>query len=132
MVFLMPKRPGPVRPLTVIAWPDARRSLNLGRLLRQAGWRVLFADTAAEARRLTMRMRPAALVLAADLPDESGWLACAKLARGRRRTRVIVIDGEAPDRDRFAAFVGAAGRVNPATPVRELADRVLALAPAVV
>jgi CheY-like chemotaxis protein len=129
MVLMLPTRRECVRPLAVIAWPDAAGSVGLGRRLRQAGWRVLFTHTASDARRLTVKLRPTVLVLAGELPDESGWLACAKLVRSRRRTRVLLVDGDEPDGDEFAAFVGAI-RVPPTIAVHQLAERVLALAPA--
>jgi DNA-binding response OmpR family regulator len=120
----------PVRPLAVIAWPDVERAAALARLLSFAGWRVLLAESAARARRLTGRLAPSVVVLAAGLPDESGWLTCAKLQRCRRKPRVVLIDDEeAPGRDRFAAFVGAAVRLPGDVSVRTLAKRVAALAP---
>jgi len=127
MVLLMPTRREYVRPLAVIAWPNSAGSVGLGRRLRQAGWRVLFAHTASEARRLTAQLRPTVLVIAGELPDESGWLACAKLVRSRRRTRVLVIDDAEPDGDEFAAFVGAV-RVPPTVAVHQLAERAMAVA----
>lgn len=129
MVLSLPTRRDYVRPLAVIAWPDSAGAVGLGRRLRQGGWRVLFAHTASDARRLTAQLRPTVLVIAADLPDESGWLACAKLVRSRRRTRVLLIDGDESDGDEFAAFVGAT-REPPTTPLRHIAELVLAMAPA--
>src|SRR5262245_33747108 len=55
------------------------------------GWDLTVAKTAKEARKLAVKQRAAAAVLAADLGPESGWLASVKLTRARPGTRVVLV-----------------------------------------
>ena len=84
-------------------------SARLAALLRELGWDVQTAADAAEARRLALRHRPHAVLLAADADDESGFLSCAKLRLCLPRVRVVLVAAErTPAAERFAGFVGAA------------------------
>ena len=84
-------------------------SARLAALLRELGWDVQTAADAAEARRLALRHRPHAVLLAADADDESGFLSCAKLRLCLPRVRVVLVAPEkSPAAERFAGFVGAA------------------------
>ena len=106
----------PARPLSgsrrppvasvVLATPNRVQGEILGRSLRRLGCDVQLADCAAEARRLIHEGVTTA-VLATDLGDESGWLACAKLQWAQPEIRVILL-GPTTGRNRpFAEFVGA-------------------------
>jgi ActR/RegA family two-component response regulator len=76
------------------------------------GWDVTVAKTPKEARKLAMKQRASAAVLAADLGPESGWLSSVKLTRARPGTRVVLVGKvRTGEMERFAAFAGAAGFV---------------------
>ena len=62
----------------VLALPESGVTTETADRLRWAGWRVFYATTRADLRRLACRMTPDAVVLPAEGPDESGWLTCAK------------------------------------------------------
>ena len=91
----------------VLAHPDAPYAASVGRTFRQLGWEVHHALDGPEARRGARRLRAELVVLAVDLPGESGWLTCAKLMREQPASRVVLV-GEASPRNReLADFVGA-------------------------
>ena len=130
MVAMLKERRVCEQQLAVLGLTDAALAEGTAKVLRSRGWQVLTAATAAEVRRVSARMAPSVVVLDVDPPDESGWLACAKLQRLRRRPQVILVDGDNhPDRDGFATFVGAACRV--VQPIRgvQLAEMVIEMAP---
>lgn len=103
----------PVCSHVVVAHSDPRFAARTGRTFRRLGWEVWQAGTAQEVRRLARKVRPALVVLAAELPDESGWLACAKLVRQYRGLQVFIVDVQpTPEGRQFAAFVGAAGLLD--------------------
>ena len=130
MVAMLKERRLCEQPLAVLGLTDAALAEATAQRLRSQGWQVLLAGTAAEVRRVSARMAPTIVVLDVDPPDESGWLACAKLQKLRRRPRVILVDHDAhPMRDDFAQFVGAAGRVSGIVTPQPLADLVIDLAP---
>lgn len=133
MVAMLKERRLCEQPLAVLGLTNAALAEATARRLRSQGWQVLIAGTAAEVRRAAARMAPSIVVLDVDPPDESGWLACAKLQRLRRRPRVILIDNDDNiDRDDFALFVGAVGRVSYSIDPLALAAEVNANAPIVV
>jgi CheY-like chemotaxis protein len=75
---------------------------------RQLGWEVFTAQSAAEARRLAIMVRPDVVILDTDLPDESGWLVCDKITREEPAPEVVLVSEKVtPRRRRLAAFVGA-------------------------
>jgi len=54
-------------------------------------------------------LSPAGVVLATDLPNESGWLTCAKLSVEQPAVKVLLVTARVtPENHRFANFVGAA------------------------
>jgi ActR/RegA family two-component response regulator len=76
------------------------------------GWDVTVAKTAKDARKLALKQRAAAAVLAADLGPESGWLSSVKLTRSRPGTRVVLVGKvRTGEMERFATFAGAVGFV---------------------
>src|SRR5262245_2830297 len=112
------------RPSVVVALPDTERQEAVADRLAARGWRVLHAATATEARRLACRHRPDAVVLPAEGPDESGYLACAKLRRAQPRVRVLLTGERSPVTVRFARFVGAATLVAADAAPARLAEAV--------
>ena len=99
-----------IRPRLVLVHGDLWYAVRACRPLRQLGWDVWTAGTALEARRLARRLRPTAVVLGTELPDESGWLTCSKLVRQHPELRVYLVEGTpSAESHQFAEFVGAAG-----------------------
>jgi DNA-binding response OmpR family regulator len=95
------------------------------RYFRQCGWDVFLADSGPQARRLARELNPLVVALAVELREQSGWLTCWKLLREQPRLKVLLVSSQpAPDRHRFAAFVGAAGLVDRKQGVAGLVDAV--------
>jgi DNA-binding response OmpR family regulator len=108
----------------VVGLPESALATAAVERLHRRGWQVYRAATCEELRELACRHMPDAVVLPADGPDESGWLACAKLTRGQPRLRVIVVGERSGFALRFAYFVGAAAVVAPTASAAELVARV--------
>jgi DNA-binding response OmpR family regulator len=99
------------QPAVALALPDPIHADVVAERLQARGWRVLRAGTPVEIRRLAGRHRLDAVVLPIDSPDESGWIACAKLRCARPRLKVFLMGERTPAALRFAQFVGAADLV---------------------
>ena len=109
----------------IVAHHDQAFTRQTSRCFRRLGWQVYSADTAAEARRLTQALNAAVLVLDTELPDESGWLACAKLTGEQPDLKVFLVSPRrSAEQARFADFVGAAGLVWRYGGLRALAEEV--------
>lgn len=113
------------RPGLVVAHTDEGYAALIGRSFRKLGWEVHLAHSGPEARRLARVVRPAIVVLDAELTGESGWLTCDKLTREQPSLRVILTGPDRqPQRARFATFVGAAGLVCQSDGVQALVTEV--------
>ena len=79
---------------TVLLVDDNRDLLHfLERLMADAGWRLLTAETATEARRLVQEHRPNAALLDYMLPDGNGVELGAEFLQSSPETLVIVMTG---------------------------------------
>jgi DNA-binding response OmpR family regulator len=111
------------RPCLVLAHADAVYAAGAARAFRRLGWDVYTARTGPEARRLVRLLGAELAVLDADLPDESGWLTCAKLVHEAPLVKVLLV---APNTDRReeerADFVGASALVDRARGLPALVD----------
>ena len=58
-------------------------ALTMASVLRTAGYQTATADTAAEAQREVELRRPDLVVLRAELPDQSGFVLCGQLKKGK-------------------------------------------------
>jgi DNA-binding response OmpR family regulator len=116
----------------VLALSDSALTTAVIERLERRGWRVYRAASCAEARKMTCRYLPEAVVLPADGPDESGWLTCAKLLRAQPRLRVVLVGEPSADGQRFSHFVGAAALVPPGVGAAELVARVEGAVPVAV
>ena len=87
------------RPRLVFGYVDSAHAAQCTRLLRRHGWEVHLVASAAEARRLADDLDPQAVVLDADLPDESGWLTCAKITADHPDQKVILLTAAAESAD---------------------------------
>ncbi len=95
-------------PCLILAHTDAGYAAIASRTFRRLGWDVYPARTGPEARRLARMLRPNLVVLQADLPDESGWLTCAKFALEAPELPILLVaDSPGPCEEDFAVFVGA-------------------------
>jgi DNA-binding response OmpR family regulator len=120
------------RPALVVAHEDHVFTALVNNAFRQRGWDVHLARSGPDLRRLARAVGAAAVVLDANLRDESGWLTCDKLLRELPHVRVILVSsGLSAEGCRFATFVGAAGLINRHAGIRTLVEEVCApLAPA--
>ncbi len=120
-------------PCLVVAHADRDYTNLVGKDFRARGWTVFTTDSAASLQRLAAALRPTAVVLDADLPDESGWLTCGKLGvQAPHLPVVLVSEQRTAKRQRLAAFVGAAAIVSRPAGVRVLAQEVLGAAAAAI
>jgi CheY-like chemotaxis protein len=112
-------------PRLILAHPNPAFVAVAARHLGQLGWEVHVAATAGQVRALAQEFAPSVVVMSTDLPDESGWLLCAKLRHEHPRQRVILV-GTRRSRDgrRFTEFVGGSALVYEAEGVQALADAV--------
>ncbi len=116
----------PFRPRLVLAYADSAYAALCGRHFRRQGWEVCQASTAADVYRLARTISPRAVVLDTDLPDESGWLTCAKILLERPGLRVILVSPHQTEPEqRLSAFVGATGLVGRDQGVDALLDMIL-------
>lgn len=112
------------RPRVVIAAVGKRLERELAAHFAKRGWRVKHAVDAVQARRLAQCGRAEAVVLPADSPGESGFLACAKLARSADETdiRVVLVGEPGEENERYAEFAGAVGYVTKDAPTAEVVE----------
>jgi ATP-dependent Clp protease ATP-binding subunit ClpA/ActR/RegA family two-component response regulator len=79
---------------TVLVADGNRELLQfMDRLMSEAGWDVLTAGTATEARRLAAKRKPHAVMVNAELPDERGMNLAVQLCRANSELRGIVMTG---------------------------------------
>ena len=112
------------RPM-IVAHADAgfidRVRQEFGRL----GWDVYPTQTGEDARRLARKLTPGIVVMSTDLPDQSGWLTCAKLVRESPRQKVILVSNYAtPGLQDYTRFVGAETLLALDRPMQSLIDEV--------
>ena len=101
------------RPCLVLADADPAYAAATSRSFRRLGWDVYEARSGPEARRLARMLEADLVLLDARLPEETGWLTCAKLVRERPGTKVILVDHDADAHGlRLAHFVGARALVR--------------------
>jgi CheY-like chemotaxis protein len=109
-------RRGPRRERLLLAHAEREYRARVRWHFREGEIECVTAASADEAHRLTRALRPALIVLDSELPDESGYLACAKIKLDLPRAKVVLLGpgrvehAEPFDRQRarrFARFVGA-------------------------
>ena len=114
------------RPLMILAYTDSAHAARCGRYFRRLGWEVRLVTSAAEARRLSITCTPGAVVLDTDLPDESGWLTCAKITQEDPDLKVILLAPErSMDSSDNMAKVQAAALVTRQDPLEVLAETIM-------
>lgn len=95
------------RPCLILGYVQSEFASRWGRFFRRQGWEVHLAANSCEARRLTHVLEPAAVVLDVEMPDETGWLASAKLTREIPGVPVLLVGSRSPKRFSEIAEVGA-------------------------
>lgn len=114
------------RPVLILAYADSAHAVQCGRYFRRLGWEVHLVASATEARRLALETNPRVIVLDTDLPDESGWLACAKMTHEDPSRRIILLTPKATAEARQnLAKVNAAALASRADDVETLAETIL-------
>jgi DNA-binding response OmpR family regulator len=115
------------RPALILAHTDPAYTALAGHTFNRLGWDVFLASDGPEARHLAHAVHPSAVILEADLAEESGWLTCDKLTREVRDLDVfLVADADTPSVRRLASFVGAAAVVRRQDGLQRLLDEVAA------
>jgi len=118
--------PNAHRPLLLLAYVDSAHAVRCGRFFRRQGWDVRLVASAAEARRLLSTLSPRAVVLDTELPDESGWLACAKITQEDPSLSVILLAPErCPPTKANLANVNATALVTRQDSIESLAETIL-------
>jgi DNA-binding response OmpR family regulator len=113
------------RPLLILAYADSAHAVQCGRFFRRLGWEVRLVASAAEVRRLLTAFTPRAIVLDAELPDESGWLTCAKITHeDPARQVILLVPDRCPETMRNLAIAGATALVARHDPLEVLAETI--------
>ena len=114
------------RPVMIFAYADSAHAAQCGRYFRRLGWEVHLVASAAEARRLAQKTNPRVMVLDTELPDESGWLACAKLTHEDPSRRVVLLAPErTPESLENLAKINGAALVTRQDHLEVLAETIL-------
>src|SRR5262249_48180974 len=101
------------RPRLVLAYADAAQAARHGHTFQRRGWEVHQTASGVEARRLAADLNPHLVILDTQLPDESGWLACAKLRLAQPQRRIVLVDPHiSPEKERLGEFIGATATVS--------------------
>jgi DNA-binding response OmpR family regulator len=121
--------PRSLRPRMVVAYADSTHAALSARHFRRLGWEVHLASSGPDARHLVQALAPEVVLLDTELPDESGWLTCAKLMLGSGVPKVVLVSPEPTEEEqRLAEAVGAAVLVSRETGVPQLAGAVTGMA----
>lgn len=114
------------RPRLLLAYSDSAHASQCGRFFRRLGWEVRMVPCGFEARRQVYEFQPTILVVDADLPEESGWLTCAKIVLDRPQAKILV---QVPFRDeeseKQVQFLGLDGLVSREEGVEGLAGAIM-------
>ncbi|HZV04316.1 MAG TPA: response regulator [Gemmataceae bacterium] len=95
-------------PCLILSHANAAYTALIARGFRRLGWGIYTARNGTETRRLARILKPDAVILQAELPEESGWLTCVKLTSEHPLLPVILVsDNLSPCNQELAAFVGA-------------------------
>ena len=109
------------RPSLLVAHADPAYAFAVARAFQRLGWDTYLARTGPETRRLARMLDADLVVLDADLPDESGWLTCAKLVHELPCVKVVLVANHLDAyQEQLADFVGATALVGRAAGVSAL------------
>lgn len=117
---------GNMRPRLLLAYADSAYASRCVRYFRRLGWEVRMAASGNDARKQIAEFHPTFFVIDADMPDESGWLTCAKILLDRPELNVAVQVRERDDEAvGFQRFLGLDRLIVREDGVEGLADLVL-------
>jgi DNA-binding NarL/FixJ family response regulator len=119
-----------IRPRLVLAHAERGYFTHARGWFRTLGIEVVVARSAQETHTLTHLLDPCVVVMADRLPDESGFLTCAKIKTDHPDCKVILLGQEATSTNfRFAVFAGAELFMHPAHDWKHVVYEVLGLPP---
>jgi len=117
---------GNMRPRLLLAYADSAYASRCVRYFRRLGWEVRMAASGIDARRQIAEFHPTFFVIDADMPEESGWLTCAKILLDQPELNVAVQVGERDDEAiGFQHFLGLDRLIVREEGVEGLAELVL-------
>src|SRR6266850_1175598 len=120
------QKPLSFRPRLVLAYADSAHAALSARHLRRLGWEVHLASSGPDARHLAQALAPQVVILDTQLPDESGWLTCAKMVQENGAQKVVLVSAEVTEEEtRLAEKVGAAALVARHQGATVLVDEVM-------
>ena len=118
--------PSPARPCLVLAHADPLYAALIRQIFLRLRWDVYVTSSGTKARELAAELAPALVVLDTGLPDESGWLACAKITQENAARRVILLAADrSPETAYRLASVNAAALVTRHEDIEVLAETIL-------
>jgi DNA-binding response OmpR family regulator len=101
------------RPRLVLAHADPLYAALVRQIFLRLRWDVHVTSSGVRARELAAKLCPSLVILDTDLPDESGWLTCAKLTQEQPDLHVVMVaDRVGGTSHAFAYYVGAAALVS--------------------
>jgi DNA-binding response OmpR family regulator len=101
------------RPCLVLGHSDPLYGALVRQIFLRLRWEVHVTSSGVRARELAARLSPSLVILDTDLPDESGWLTCAKLVQEHPDLHVVLVaDRIGQTSHAFAYYVGAAALVG--------------------
>ena len=93
----------------ILASTDRARANRAAEYFQHQGWEVHRTCSGVEARALTHSVRPDAVILDTNLPDETGWLTCAKLRLAKPAQKIVLVGSEERG---MSTFVGASALIS--------------------
>ena len=111
------------RPRLLLVYADSVNAVRCSRFFRRHGWDVHMAACGNEALDLIESLAPAAVVLDAELPNESAWDTSARIRQDYPGLTVVVLADDAQERP-----AGDATLVTRRAGMEGLAERLLGAA----
>jgi DNA-binding response OmpR family regulator len=102
----------PARPSLILAHADPLYAALIRQIFLRLHWDVYTVASGIEVRELAAEMFPSLVILDAELPQESGWLTCAKLRQEQPDVKVVLlVDQVNLSSHAFGYFAGASALV---------------------
>jgi DNA-binding response OmpR family regulator len=100
------------RPCLILAHSDPLYAALIRQIFLRLHWDVYTVASGTEVRELAAELAPSLVVLDAELPEESGWLTCAKLKQEQPDLKVVLlVDQVNLSSHAFGYFAGASALV---------------------
>jgi len=110
----------------VVAYADSAHAALCARHFRRLGCEVHLAHSGPDACRLAQLLSPEVVIMDTQLPDESGWLTCAKMMLQNGAQKMVLVSANVtPEEMRHAETVGATALVCRRDGVMELVEEVM-------